>query len=131
MDESTGRCDVLVVDDEEVVRSGVARILSPNGLTVTAVGTAGDAIAHPDLTRCRLVLCDLMLPDLPGTHVLAALRERGLTTPVVVMTGYLTNDSVAAALAAGASGVLAKPFDEEELLSEVARALGAAGGDKP
>jgi DNA-binding NtrC family response regulator len=125
------RCDVLVVDDEEVVRRGVARILKSAGFTVTCVESAGAAIAHPQLSRCRLVLCDLMLPDRPGTSVLTALRERGLATPVLVITGYATTASIDQALAAGAAGVLPKPFDEEELLTAVARAIGRAGGDKP
>jgi two-component system response regulator HydG len=120
-----------VVDDEEVVRRGVARILESAGFSVTCVESAGAAIAHPQLSRCRLVLCDLMLPDRPGTSVLAALRERGLATPVVVITGYATAAGIDQALAAGAAEVLAKPFDEEELLTAVARAMGRAGGDKP
>jgi len=123
-------CDVLVVDDEEVVRNGVVRILGAAGWRVSSADSAGAAVSHPQLDRCRLVLCDLMLPDQPGTSVLAALRERGLTTPVVVITGYATSDSIDEALAAGAAAVLAKPFDEEELLAAVGRVLGEARGDR-
>jgi DNA-binding NtrC family response regulator len=130
MSEPANRNEVLVVDDEEVVRNGVARILEAAGWRVSAADSAGTALAHPRLEHCRLVLCDLMLPDRPGTSVLAAMRERGLTTPVVVITGYATSDSIDEALAAGAASVLAKPFDEEELLAAVARALGEVGGDK-
>jgi DNA-binding NtrC family response regulator len=130
MSEPNERCDVLVVDDEEVVRAGVVRILEAAGFSVACADSAGAAIAHPQLDRCRLVLCDLMLPDRPGTSVLAAMRGRGLAIPVVVITGYATSDSIDDALAAGAAGVLAKPFDEEELLATVGRALGEAGGDR-
>jgi DNA-binding NtrC family response regulator len=130
MNEPIEPCDVLVVDDEEVVRSGAARILEGAGLRVSCAASASAALAHPQLARCRLVLCDLMLPDQPGTSVLAAMRARGLDIPAVVITGYATSESIGEALAAGAVGVLAKPFDEEELLATVTRALGEAGGDR-
>jgi len=120
--------DVLVVDDEEVVRSGVARILEAAGWRVSCAGSVSDALAHPQLERCQLVLCDLRLPDGFGTSILTALRARRLATPVVVITGYATSDSIDEALAAGAVSVLAKPFDEEELLAAVAGVLGDAGG---
>jgi DNA-binding NtrC family response regulator len=130
MSAPSERCDVLVVDDEEVVRSGVTRILEAGGFRVSTADSAKAAIAHPQLGHFQLVLCDLMLPDQPGTNVLAAMRARGLATPVVVITGYATSDSLDEALAAGAAAVLTKPFDEEELLAVVADALGKAGGDR-
>ena len=56
--------------------------------------------------------------------------QRGPAAPVVVITGYATSDSIDEALAAGAAAVLAKPFDEEELLAAVGRVLGEARGDR-
>ena len=131
MSEPGAHCEVLVVDDEHVVRSGVARILEAAGFRVSSAESARAAIVDAQLDRFQLVLCDLMLPDQPGTSVLAALRQRGLSTPVIVITGYATADSIDEALAAGAAGVLAKPFDEDELLAAVARALGKVGGVRP
>src|SRR5262245_32771487 len=116
--------DVLVVDDEAVVRDGVTRVLSSEGLRVAATDTGHSALEHPALASCRLVLCDLMLPDLPGLEVLKALRSARPDLAVVLTTGYATAENVTRALQAGATGFLPKPFDEAELWAAVRHALG-------
>ena len=116
--------DVLVLDDEAVVRDGIARVLSSEGLRVAATADGRSALAHPALASCRLVLCDLMLPDVPGLEVLKAIRAARPGLAVVLITGYATAENVARALEAGATGFLPKPFDEAELLAAVRHALG-------
>jgi len=120
--------EVLVVDDEEVVRKAVERILAEDGLRVAAAGTAREALDHPALAGCRLVLCDLMLPDLAGFEVLRTLQSRRPGLPVVMMTGYVTAANASRALEQGAAGFLPKPFDESELRAAVAGALAERGG---
>ena len=115
--------DVLIADDEEVVRKGVQRVLGAEGLRVAAAADARSALTHPAAASCRLALCDLMLPDQSGLDLLRALRAARPGLPVVLMTGYVTADNAAAALAAGAVGFLPKPFDETELLAAVQSAL--------
>ena len=119
----TERWDVLVVDDERVVLEGVRMLLRDAGLTVAMAEDASSALCHPALSSCRLVLCDLMLPDGSGIEVLRRLRATHPSLPVVMMTGYATSDSEHDASEAGASGFLPKPFEESELLSVVRRAL--------
>lgn len=118
--------DVLVVDDEEVVRNGVSRVLSEAGYEVATAADGAAALVHPAAASCRLVLLDLMLPDRSGVGLLEALRKLRPDRPVVVITGYATSESLVRALEAGAAGVLAKPFDAPELLDAVRRALGEA-----
>ena len=120
--------DVLVVDDEAVVRDGVTRVLSSEGLRVASTGDGRSALAHEALRSCRLVLCDLMLPDVPGLEVLKALHAARPALAVVLITGYATAENMARALEAGAAGFLPKPFDEAELWAAVRHALGGAGG---
>jgi CheY-like chemotaxis protein len=117
--------DVLVVDDEAVVRDGVTRILGASGLTVAAAADGRSALVHPALRTCRIAFCDLVLPDLSGIEVVAGLRRARPDLPVVVITGYATADSLKRAVEAGAAGVLPKPFDEAELLAALRHALGA------
>ena len=119
----SGDWDVLIADDEEVVRKAVERVLGAEGLRVAAAADARSALTHPAAAGCRLVLCDLMLPDQSGLDVLRALRAARPGLPIVLMTGYVTADNAAAALAAGAAGFLPKPFDETELLAAVQSAL--------
>jgi DNA-binding NtrC family response regulator len=119
-------CDVLVVDDEPVVSDAVRLVLGQDGLTVTAVGDAESALAHPDLTRCRLVVCDLMLPGRSGLEALTAMHACRPDLPIIMTTGYATPAQEQAVMAAGATAFLPKPFDESELLSLVRDVLSRA-----
>jgi DNA-binding NtrC family response regulator len=119
------RWDVLVVDDEPVVREGIRRVLEAAGMRVATAENAESAIAHPSVAGCRLVMCDLMLPDHSGIQVLRSLRKARPGLPVVMITGYATSENHEMALEAGATDFLAKPFEESELLEVVRRALGA------
>ena len=119
----TGRCDVLVVDDEPVVADAIRLVLGDAGLEVAAVPDAETALAHPALELCRLVICDLMLPGLSGLDALRAIRARRPGLPIVMTTGYATPEQEDLLLAAGATAFLPKPFDDSELLTLVRRAL--------
>jgi DNA-binding NtrC family response regulator len=125
--------DVLVVDDEPVVRDGIRLLLGAAGLRVAAVADAAAALGHPAAAECRLLLCDLMLPDRSGIELFQNLRVARPTLPVVMITGYATAENTTRALKAGVSHFLPKPFTESELLAVVRRALGGqadpAGGD--
>lgn len=116
-------CDVLVIDDEPVVREAVSRVLRADGFEVATASDAASGLAHPGLRACRLVLCDLMLPDRSGMEVLGALRAMRPELPVVLITGYATPDHAVRAREAGAADFLAKPFESEELLDVVRRSL--------
>ncbi len=124
--------DVLVIDDEPVVRDGVRRVLEANGLRVATADDAASGLAHPALEACRLVLCDLMLPDRSGIDVLRDVARRRPGLPVVLITGFATADHAARAQEAGAVAFLAKPFEAQELMNCVEQALGqGATEEKP
>ena len=116
-------CDVLVIDDEPVVREAVRRVLEANGLRVATADDAAAGLAHPGLAACRLVLCDLMLPDRSGIEVLEEIAGRRPNLPILVITGYATAEHAARAREAGAAGFLAKPFEASELIDAVRAAL--------
>jgi DNA-binding NtrC family response regulator len=122
--------DVLVIDDEPVVREAVRRVLERDGLSVAGAEDGASGLAHPAARSCRLVLCDLMLPDLSGMEVLRALHHKRPDLPVVMITGFAAPDHGLRARDAGAIDFLAKPFEAGELLDVVRRALlvGAAAG---
>jgi CheY-like chemotaxis protein len=117
------RWDVLVVDDEPVVRDSIRLVLGSEGLSVACVADAEAALAHPALATCRLVICDMMLPGLSGLDAVRAFRQLRPHLPVVLVTGYATASSAARSLDAGATAFLAKPFDDTELLTLVRHAL--------
>jgi len=119
------RCDVLVVDDEQVVRDGVRKVLEGDGLCVATAEDAASALTHPALDDCRLILCDLVIPEQTGIDLIPRLKQRRPRLPVILITGYATPEQEELALAAGADGFLAKPFDDAELLATVRTALAA------
>lgn len=124
----SGPWDVLVIDDEPVVRDGIHRILTAEGFRVATAADAATGLAHPAVAACRLVLCDLMLPDSSGIEVLRALRADRPELPVVIITGYATHESSRQAVEGGATDYLPKPFEASELLTVVRRALGERCG---
>ena len=101
---------VLVVDDQQLVREGLAALLElTDGVTV--VGSASDGAQALDLIAEHLpdvVLMDLRMPILDGVTTTAKVRDRFPGVAVVVLTTYADDDSIAGALAAGARGYLTK-----------------------
>ena len=125
----TGRGeDVLVIDDEPVVREAVRRVLEAEGLRVAVAGDGASGLQHAAVAFCRLVICDLMLPDVSGAEVLRTLHRVRPDLPVVLITGFATPDHAARAQEAGAADFLAKPFEAAELLEVVRRALTVGAG---
>jgi CheY-like chemotaxis protein len=118
---------VFVVDDSLSVRRAIGRMLTPRGLSV-AEATAGDqalewlADARPDL-----VICDVMLPGVDGYEVCRFVRGRPelAGVPVLLISGVCTAEVERRATAAGAVGVLAKPFTARSLIARVEDVLAA------
>ena len=113
---------LYLVDDHPVVREGLRAVLESAGHTV--LGEAGDAtLALADIVRLapELVLLDVNLGARSGIDVLSALRERGITVPVIVLTMLDQPRTVAEALRAGAQGYLLKASPAAELLEAVTK----------
>jgi two-component system chemotaxis response regulator CheY len=114
--------DVLVVDDSKVMREMVTACLRPNGdLTVSHAATGLEAIEQLSLRPYDLVVLDLNMPDIGGLEVIEFVRaqDRLRRLPILVVTTRGDDDTRAAALAAGATRYLTKPFSPEAILSEV------------
>src|SRR5512141_2784108 len=94
---------VLIIDDEEVVREGIARVLAAEGLSVATAADAASGLAHPALGDCRGVLCDLMLPDRSGLELMREIRQRRPDLPLIAITGYATREQMELAESAGAT----------------------------
>ncbi len=110
---------LLVVEDEERVASFLAKGLRAHGYGVEWVRSGTEAlqrVMHQDIS---LVILDLGLPDLDGLDVLAGLRERGSTVPVLVLSARGRLDDRVKGLNLGADDYLGKPFAFEELLARV------------
>lgn len=83
---------ILVVDDEEAIRTLVRRVLERRGHHVVACATAFDAVAETG--PFNLLLVDLILPGVNGLAVTEVLRQRWPGLPVVLMSGYLAQETL-------------------------------------
>jgi two-component system, NtrC family, response regulator AtoC len=115
---------VLVVDDEQLVRWSLAERLRDAGHEVIEAATAAAALDHAE-QGADLVLLDYKLPDGDGLSVLKKLRELDPDTPVVMLTANTSVETIVDAMKAGAFDYATKPFDLDDLVMRVARALEA------
>ncbi len=118
---------LLLVEDEEKLARMLARGLSEEGHQVDACASGREALRQALAVPYDAVVLDWSLPDLDGVSVLREWRERGLRTPVLMLTARGTTGEKVTGLRAGADDYLTKPFDFEELLARL-EALRRRGG---
>jgi len=104
---------VLVVEDEADLVATYERLLRRHGYRVVSAGSREAALAALKAELPDLLISDLRLPDGDGLDVVRAARALPTPTLVIVVSGVASSESRDAALAAGASAVLAKPFSTE------------------
>jgi DNA-binding NtrC family response regulator len=118
---SKGR--ILVVDDEDIVRTSCSRTLSPEGYEVRLAKNGVEGLKMASEERFDLVLTDLKMPDMDGIEVLRIIREKWPETAVIIVTGYQTVDTAVKAIKLGAYDYIEKPFTPDALISAVAEAM--------
>jgi CheY-like chemotaxis protein len=115
---------VLVVDDARNVRQVVTDILTQDGATVTAVGSAEEALAALERERPDVLLSDLAMPGKSGYWLIGQVRalppERGGVTPAAALTAYTGPEHRASVLRAGFQLHLEKPIGLDALIGVVA-----------
>ncbi len=111
--------EILVVEDEAVIRRAVRRLLERHGHSVCEAGSVAEAEAA-GLAGRQLILADVRLPGAPGTELIG----RAAPVPVIVMTSYATVPAAVEAIKQGAVDYIAKPFDHGELMLLIERVLG-------
>jgi DNA-binding response OmpR family regulator len=120
MSEST---QVLVVDDDPIVRDVLGRYLSQEGYAVTVAADGRAAVDQFDRLHPDLVVLDLMLPALDGFEVFRRVRSRGLGTPVIMLTARGEETDRVVGLDSGADDYVAKPFSPREVVARVRAVL--------
>src|ERR687891_2135185 len=115
---------VLVVDDEESLRTFLADLLGMVGYQVRTAGGGQQALEMLSGGAFDAVLLDVILPDLSGLEVLRRYRADGGTAPVIVLSALTGADDVVRAMKLGATDYLSKPFNRQELEDALARAFG-------
>ena len=118
---------VLVVDDEERIRSSVRGILSDEGYPVLDTGDAPGALALIKRENPALVLLDIWMPGLDGIELLRRIKHECPTTPVIMISGHANIQNAVAATRLGAADFIEKPFSVNGLLASIDRVLSGAG----
>ncbi len=114
---------VLVVEDDRTVGQFVQNGLAEQRMQVDLVADGPEALNAASQAPYDVIVLDLRLPGISGVEVLRTLRDRGVATPVLVLTAQDALDSKVQALRIGADDYVTKPFAFEELLARV-EALG-------
>ena len=110
---------ILVVDDDPTILATVSETLDLEGYPVVTATNGAEALEAVERERPWVVLLDMRMPILDGWGFVRAIRERGISLTVVVMTA--ASDARRWAREIGAQGVLAKPFELDDLLAAVQR----------
>jgi len=116
---------LLVVDDEETICQGCQRILTPAGFRVDTATDAQEGLNLAVENEYAAVLLDIRMPQMDGIEFLERLRKTKPDVPVIIITGYPSIASAAAAMQLGAVDYVMKPFTPRAITRAVGRLLGS------
>jgi FixJ family two-component response regulator len=118
---------ISIVDDDESAREGTTDLVEAMGFAAQAFPSAQDFLKsnHPHGTAC--LIADMRMPRMTGLELHTALIESGTMIPTILITAFPNERDRVRARQAGVICYLAKPFDDEELLSCVRSALASRG----
>ncbi len=114
---------VLVIDDDPGLAEVIELLLSREGCHALHAGTVKEGLERVADSSPDVVVTDLKLPDGTGLDVVERVRAGNAQLPLILITSYSSLDSAIAALRAGAVDYLIKPFENEDLIGAIKRAL--------
>lgn len=114
---------VLIVDDEEELRSTLAEIIESMGFRAVCAADGQEAIEKLSDKSIVVSICDIAMPRKNGFDFLSTLKKMGLDLPVILLTAYGDKQRVLEALRGGATDLLEKPFDLKQLRRAVMSAI--------
>ncbi len=114
---------ILVVDDDKMIVQSIQEVLELAGYDTAAAYTGKDAIELIKDEDYNIVLCDIMLPDILGTEVLANIQKLKPRIKVIMITGFASLDNAVLSLNLGASAYILKPVNPDNLLKVITNKL--------
>jgi FixJ family two-component response regulator len=114
---------VAIVDDDELFRRSLERLVRSVGFSVATFGSAEDFLEHANLDRTACAILDVKLPGLNGLDLQQRLIRRPRPVPIVFVSAHDASIMRTTAMRAGAIAFLKKPFDNSTLLEALSRAL--------
>jgi excisionase family DNA binding protein len=117
------KASILVVDDDEIVRSLFKDTLEELGHRVLAAETGRKGLELVKQQDFAMVFLDLKMPGMDGAELFRQIKTLKPKLPVIIITGYPDSDMMARALAQGPFGVMNKPFSESDIVAAVSSFL--------
>jgi diguanylate cyclase (GGDEF)-like protein/PAS domain S-box-containing protein len=116
-EELNKRESILIVDDDETIRSSLALILEKMGYETEIAGTGRKAMERVQASFFNAALLDIRLPDMEGMELLASIKEAHPDMVVIMVTGHASLETAVRAVNEGASAYITKPFSMDEVLA--------------
>ncbi len=113
---------ILVIDDERSIRNLMQEILEDEGHSVDVAEDGSKGVEMADKEKYDVIFCDIKMPSLSGEEVLDTLREKGIETPVVMISGHGDIDTAVSCIKKGAFDFLSKPLDLNRILITIKNA---------
>lgn len=124
----TGLKNILVVDDEKMIREAVTSYLEKQGYRVFPTETGQEALHILEKQKVSFVILDLMLPDLPGEEVCAMIRKQS-RVPIIMLTAKTMESDMISGLNLGADDYITKPFSLKNLYARMQAVLRRSSDD--
>jgi DNA-binding NtrC family response regulator len=115
---------LLIVDDEKSLRELLERIFVHQGFGVVTAANYKEGLEKAIRLSPDVILCDIRMPDGNGLDLLKKLRDENIQTPVIMITAHTSTEDAVEAMKRGAIDYISKPFNNDELVLVVRRALG-------
>jgi DNA-binding NtrC family response regulator len=114
---------ILIVDDDESIRTVLSTILSDEGYSVDMARTGKEAVKKSNTKLYNLALIDIRLPDTEGTTLLTRIKKTSPRMRKIIITGYPSLQNAVDALNKGADAYVMKPFDMRKVLATIEEQL--------
>jgi len=120
---------IVVVDDEKIVLDSCERVLASEGFEVLPATSVDDALKILETQIPEVLLIDVKMPERDGMSLMEEIKRTLPDLPIVVMSGYPTDETISESVKKGAACFIAKPFTPEELIETIRQVLSKQGND--
>lgn len=114
---------ILVTDDSLFQRKIIASVLIEEGFSLVEASNGRDALIKAEENNPDLILMDLLMPEMDGFKFMETAREKGISTPVIILTSDIQDTTKEMCLKLGAAGFVNKPVEKETLMPVINRLL--------
>jgi len=119
----TRKIKILVVEDEEAIRAGLADVLVFHGYEVDSSATGPEGLSKVLTGKFDLILLDIMLPGMDGYEICERIRAQDRHQPIIMLTARTSNEEIIQGLTLGADDYVSKPFSIQQLVLRIEAVL--------